>query len=376
MSSAGVLAGIQVVEIAGLGPAPLAAQLLADLGAEVICVDRVAGKADPTDISRRNKQSIVLDLKQEEALEACRNLGRRADVLIEGFRPGVMERLGIGPDEMCLANPRLVYARMTGWGQSGPLAKAAGHDINYIGLSGALNAIGGRGKVPVPPLNLVGDYGGGTMFLLFGILAALLERHSSGKGQVVDAAMVDGVAAIMPMLYTLHARGEWSSERESNLLDGGAPFYRCYETSDGNAMAVGPFEPQFYTEFCLRLGTPVVEQYNRGRWAEQVDLFSAAFRTRTRDEWVEIFAGSDACVSPVLTIAESEHDPQLKARSTLFRGEGDVLQASPAPRFSRTPAPAVRPPRAPGQDGPEILSRLGYTPDRIAAMRQAGALRT
>ncbi|HMO28062.1 CaiB/BaiF CoA-transferase family protein [Enterovirga sp.] len=385
MPSAGPLAGIRIVEMAGLGPAPLAAQLLADLGAEVICVDRAAGAtgkaceagaADPTEISRRNKRSIALDLKKPEAAEACRGLIARADVLIEGFRPGVMERLGFGPDDICAAHPRLVYARMTGWGQDGPWAGSAGHDINYISLSGALNAVGRRGAPPVPPLNFVGDYGGGTMFLIFGILAALIERQRSGRGQVVDAAMVDGVAATMPIFHMFHARGEWSAERESNLLDGGAPFYRCYETADGKAMAVGPLEPQFYAEFCARLGLPAEAQYHRSRWAEQGARFAAAFRTRTRDEWAAIFEGSDACVSPVLTIAESEHAAQLKARGTLVRGAGDVLQAAPAPRFGRTPAPAIRPPRAPGADGASILAELGYGADRIEEMAKTGALRT
>lgn len=376
MPSAGPLAGLRIVEMAGLGPAPLAAQLLADLGAQVTCIDRAAGRADPTDVSRRNKRSIALDLKKAEALEACRRLIEGADVLIEGFRPGVMERLGIGPQEMCAANPRLVYARMTGWGQDGPWAGIAGHDINYISLSGALNAVGRRGEAPVPPLNFVGDYGGGTMFLIFGILAALIERQLSGRGQVVDAAMVDGVAAMMPVFHMFHARGEWSAERESNLLDGGAPFYRCYETADGGAMAVGPIEPRFHAEFCARLGLSAEGQYERSRWAESAGRFAEAFRTRTRDEWTAIFAGSDACVSPVLTIAESEHAAQLKERGTLFRGEGGVLQAAPAPRFGRTPAPEIRPPRGPGEDGARILAELGYGPDRIEALAKSGALKT
>lgn len=375
MQSGGPLAGIRIVEMAGLGPAPLAAQLLADLGAEVVCVDRAAGKPDPTDISRRNKRSIALDLKRPEAVEACRRLIEGADVLIEGFRPGVMERLGLGPDEFGAANPSLVYARMTGWGQEGPWSAIAGHDINYISLSGALNGIGPRNGPPAVPLNFVGDYGGGTMFLIFGILAALVERQRSGRGQVVDAAMVDGVAAMMPVFHMFHARGEWSDERESNLLDGGAPFYRCYETADGKAMAVGPIEPQFHAEFCAKLGLPAEAQYDRTRWSEQADRVAAVFRTRTRDEWARIFEGSDACVSPVLTIAESEHASHLKARGTLFRGADDVLQAAPAPRFGRTPAPAVQPPRAPGGDGADILAALGYDPDRIAEMTQSGALK-
>ncbi|MCA6123177.1 CoA transferase [Bradyrhizobium sp. WSM 1704] len=378
MASAGPLAGIRIVEMAGLGPAPLAGQLLADLGAEVICVDRAPGKADPTDINRRNKRSIALDLKQAEGREACKRLIARADVVIEGFRPGVMERLGLGPTEMCAANPLLVYARMTGWGQDGPWASMAGHDLNYISLSGSLNSIGRRGDPPVPPLNFVGDYGGGTMFLIFGILAALVERQSSGRGQVVDAAMVDGVAAMMSVFYMFHARHDWSEQREANLLDGGAPFYRCYETADGKAMAVGPIEPQFYAELCAKLGLPeqpAEAQNDRSTWREQTERFAAAFKTRTRDEWADVFDGSDACVSPVLTIAESEHHPHLMDRGTVFRGSGGVLQAAPAPRFERTPAPQVRPPLAAGANGGEILAEFGYSPDEIDGMRGRGALR-
>jgi alpha-methylacyl-CoA racemase len=378
METAGPLAGIRIVEMAGLGPAPLAGQLLADLGADVICVDRAAGKADPTDINRRNKRSIALDLKQAEGIEACKRLIARADVVIEGFRPGVMERLGLGPAEMCAANPRLVYARMTGWGQAGPWASMAGHDINYISLSGSLNSIGPRGGPPVPPLNFVGDYGGGTMFLIFGILAALVERQRSDRGQVVDAAMVDGVAAMMSVFYMFHARRDWSEQRQANLLDGGAPFYRCYETADGKAMAVGPIEPQFYAEFRAKLGLaeePPQEQNDRRKWSEQTDDFARAFKQKTRDEWAQIFEGSDACVSPVLTIAESEQHPHLKDRGTVFRGEGDVLQAAPAPRFARTPAPPVRPPLAAGANGCEILAELGYASDAIERIHNCGALK-
>lgn len=378
MGATGPLAGIRIVEMTGLGPAPLAGQLLADVGAEVICVDRSVGKPDPTDINRRNKRSIALDLKQTEGVDACKRLIARADIVIEGFRPGVMERLGLGPAEMCAANPRLIYARMTGWGQAGPFASMAGHDINYISLSGALNSIGPRDAPPVPPLNFVGDYGGGTMFLIFGILAALVERQHSRRGQVVDVAMVDGVAAMMSAFYMLHARQDWSEQREANLLDGGAPFYRCYETSDGKAMAVGPIEPQFYAELCAKLGVtdePSKARNDREKWSEQADRFAGAFRRKTRDEWAEIFRGSDACVTPVLTIAESEHHPHLRERGTVFRGEASVLQAAPAPRFERTPAPPVRPPFAAGENGGEILTELGYQSEEIARMRRQGALK-
>lgn len=376
MTRTGPLAGIRIVEMAGLGPAPLAGQLLADLGADVTIVDRVSGDADPTDLNRRNKRSIALNLKSEGGARACRELIMGADVLIEGFRPGVMERLGLGPDEFA-ANPKLVYARMTGWGQSGPWATLAGHDINYISLSGALNAIGSRASVPVPPLNLLGDYGGGSMFLIFGILAALVERQGSGRGQVVDAAMVDGVAALLPVFHMFHARGEWSEQREANLLDGGAHFYRCYETSDGKAMAVGPIEPQFYAEFCERLGVPTDPpevQNDRTRWPDRSEKFAAVFRQKTCAEWTEIFTGSDACVTPVLTITESEDHPHLKARGTLFRGAGGVLQPASAPRFDRTPPAEPQPPRGPGADAHEILGELGYSADDILALRNQGAL--
>lgn len=378
MNSKGPLSGIRIIEMAGLGPAPLAAQLLADLGADVVCIDRAPGEPDASDVSRRNKRSIALNLKTPEGAEACRRLIDGADVLIEGFRPGVMERLGLGPDDTRKANPRLIYARMTGWGQDGPWAHTAGHDINYIALSGILNAVGRPGEPPVPPLNFFGDYAGGTMFLIFGILAALVERQRSGLGQVVDVAMVDGVAALMSAYHMFHHRGEWSAEREANLLDGGAPYYRCYETADGKAMAVGPIEPQFFAEFAGKLGLPADlrgDGDDKAQWRAQGEVIAAAIRTKTRDEWAAVFEGSDACVAPVLTIAESEDHPHLAARGVLFRGEGGVLQAAPAPRFDRTPAPDVRPPLAAGADGTALLEEAGYGQDEIAALKKAGALR-
>ncbi|MEW5420885.1 CaiB/BaiF CoA transferase family protein [Amorphus sp. 3PC139-8] len=377
MENKGPLHGIRIIEMAGLGPAPLAAQLLADLGADVITVDRKSGPVDPTDVSRRNKRSVALNLKDPDGTRACRRLIDGADVLIEGFRPGVMERLGLGPQSCFETNPRLVYGRMTGWGQEGPWAKAAGHDINYISLSGALNAVGHKDRPPVPPLNFFGDYGGGSMFLIFGVLAALLEREKSGQGQVVDAAMVDGVSAMMSMFYTMRARGAWSSEREANMLDGGAHFYRCYETKDGKAVSVGAIEPQFYAELCEKAGLPhdpPEVQYDKGAWPGLTEKFAEIFRQKTRDEWAAIFAGSDACVAPVLTIEESERHPHLSARDVVFRGEGEVLQAAPAPRFARTPAGAVRSPCAQGGDSADVLAEAGYSDAEIAEMTTRGVI--
>jgi len=377
MASKGPLHGIRIVEMAGLGPAPLAAQLLADLGADVVVVDRRSGPADPTDLNRRNKRSIALNLKDPAGTDACRRLIAGSDVLIEGFRPGVTERLGLGPDACLQANPRLVYARMTGWGQSGPWAPMAGHDINYISLSGALNAVGHRDRPPVPPLNLFGDYGGGTMFLIFGVLAALLERERSGEGQVVDAAMVDGLSAMMSVFYMFQARGQWSEQREANMLDGGAHFYRCYETRDGKAISVGAIEPQFYAELCEKAGLPhdpPAVQHDKAAWPDLSEKFATMFRQKTRDEWAAIFQGSDACAAPVLTIAESEEHPHLKARGVLFRGEGDVLQAAPAPRFGRTPAPEVKAPRGQGADSAEILAEAGFSEAEIADLTETGAI--
>lgn len=356
----GPLDGLRIIEMAGLGPAPLAGQLLADQGAEVIVIDRAAGPADLTDINRRGKRSVVLDLKSPEGLTAARALIAGADVLIEGFRPGVMERLGLGPDACLAENPGLVFARMTGWGQDGPLAQTAGHDINYLALTGALAMIG-PAETPVPPLNLVADYGGGTMFLVFGILAALFSRSRTGRGQVVDAAMVDGVPALMGLLHAFHARGDWAGARAANLLDGGAPFYRCYATADGEHIAVGPLEPQFFAELLARAGLPDAhraDQNDPATWAMRQADYAAVFAQKTRAEWEAIFAGSDACVAPVLSLAEAEHHPHMAARGTFIR-VNDVLQAAPAPRFSATPAATPKAPRAPGADTAQVLRDLG-----------------
>ena len=373
---AGPLNKLRVVEMAGLGPCPLAGQLLADLGAEVILIDRKSAKADPTDINRRNKRSIALNLKTEQGLVTARKLIGRADILIEGFRPGVMEKLGLSPTECHAENPGLIYGRMTGWGQTGPLAKTAGHDLNYLAITGALGMIGHADKPPIPPLNLAADYGGGTMFLLFGVLSALYERSHSGKGQVVDAAMVDGVPAMMGLLHTFMARGQWTEQRESNLLDGGAPFYQCYETTDGKHISVGPLEPQFFAELMEKADIPAEHagtQYDQTSWPEKQADYSAIFRSKTRDEWMVLFEGGDACVAPVLGFDEVEAHPHNAARETFIR-VGGVMQSAPAPRFDRTPAGIPESPTAAGGDGEVILAELGFSEAEIEVLRLDGVL--
>lgn len=353
----GPLHGLRVIEFAAIGPAPLAGQLLADLGAEVICVDRADGPADPTDINRRNKRSVVLNLKDGEGAAAARALVSGADILIEGFRPGVMEKLGLGPADLPAT---IIYGRMTGWGQTGPLASRAGHDINYLAITGALNAIGRRGELPVPPLNLVADFGGGAMFLVFGILAAVFERQRSGRGQIVDAAMVDGVPALMGLLHGFLARQEWQEARGSNLLDGGAPFYRCYECLDGKAVAVGALESQFFSLLIDGTGLSPEwkgKQYDQGSWPELEADLAAAFKRRERDEWAGIFEDTDACVTPVLSFSEADEHPHNRARG-IYLASRDHLEAAPAPRFSRTMPHDPTPPHAPGAQTAEILARL------------------
>lgn len=369
----GPLTGLRVVEMQGLGPAPLAGQFLADLGAEVILITRKSGKADPTDINNRGKKSAALNLKSPEGIEAAKALIAKADVLIEGFRPGVMERMGLGPSDL---HDRLVYARMTGWGQDGPMAQMAGHDINYLGLTGFLHATGRKDDVPTPPLNIGADYAGGTMFLLFGILAAIYERQNSGKGQVVDAAMVDGASALMALIHTLIAKGWWTENRESNMLDGGAPYYRAYECADGKFVSVGPLEPQFFAELVRLAELPEdhkATQIDPRNWADRREAYAEVFKAKTRDEWAAIFDGTDACVAPVLTWSEAPEHPHMAARGT-FTKVGDVTQAAPAPRFSRSAPAAPVAPVAPGSDTETVLADAGLDTDTIARLRDAGAL--
>jgi len=353
----GPLAGVRVVELAGLGPAPHAAMILADLGADVVRIDRPdAAAADAGDALLRGRRLVVLDLKRAEEVATLLDLVVRADVLVEGFRPGVAERLGVGPDECLARNPGLVYARVTGWGQDGPLAGSAGHDVNFIGLSGALHAMGDPDRPPVPPLNLVGDYGAGSMLVVVGVLAALLERESSGKGQVVDAAMVDGTALLSQSLLGLRDQGRWTDERGANLLDGSAPFYRTYACADGRYVAVGALEPQFFAALVEGLGLAGADlgpQYDTVGWPAMRATFAAAFTARSRDEWAEQFAALDACVTPVLSYGEAPAHPHLHARRTYVQDAAGT-QAAPAPRFSRTPAERPRPPRAVAVD--EVLA--------------------
>ncbi|HKP43167.1 CaiB/BaiF CoA-transferase family protein [Mycobacterium sp.] len=349
MADAGPLAGVKVIELGGIGPGPHAAMVLSDLGADVVRVRRPGGlqmPAEDVDLLHRGKRVVDLDVKKDP--QALLDLAARADVLLDGFRPGTCERLGIGPDDCEAVNPRLIFARITGWGQDGPYATIAGHDINYLSQTGALSAIGYRDRPPVAPLNLVADFGGGSMFVLLGIVSALYERERSGKGQVIDAAMVDGVSILSQMAWTMKSVGTLNDERESFLLDGGAPFYRTYETSDGKYMAVGAIEPQFYAQLLDGLGLSADElphQMDAASFPDMHKLFTERFAIKTRDEWTEIFAVTDACVTPVLTWAEAAQNEHLRGRSTLVTANG-VDQAAPAPRFSRTPpGPVGAPPK-------------------------------
>lgn len=353
----GPLDGLRVLELGGIGPGPHAAMVLGDLGADVVRVDRPGGGtlAAPDagrDQLLRNRRSVTADLKDPADLERVRRWADGADVLLEGFRPGVAERIGLGPGDCLDRNPRLVYGRMTGWGQDGPLAQRAGHDLNYIATAGTLAAIARAGSPPTVPLNLVGDYGGGSMLLLVGVLAALWERERSGRGQVVDAAMVDGAALLSQAFWSLRGRGEWVESPASNVVDGGAPFYDVYPCADGGHVAVAPLEPAFYAALLDGLGIDAATappQYDRSRWPELRALIAGALLTRTRDAWAEVFDGTDACVTPVLSFAEAAEHPHLRERGTLTEVAG-VVQSAPAPRFSRTPPAAPRPPRARGAD--------------------------
>jgi alpha-methylacyl-CoA racemase len=365
----GPLNGTTIIEFAGLGPAPYCGMLLADLGADVIRVDRPGGgglASAPDHVLQRGKRSVVLDLKTADGLDAARRLCDRAEAVIEGFRPGVAERLGLGPEECLSRNPNLVYGRMTGWGQSGPLAATAGHDIDYLAVSGALHPIGTEDK-PIQPLNLAADFGGGAMFLAVGLLAGILHARAGGGGQVVDAAMVDGAAHLTTMFHGLMAAGMWSTVRRSNLLDGGAPFYDTYETADGHHVAVGALEPQFYSDLIERLGLSeagLPDRFDRAEWPRLRTRFAQVFRTRTRDQWVEVFEGSDACVAPVMSLAEAPHHPHNLDRG-VFVEIGGVTQPAPAPRFSATPAATPPPPATIGAHSREILVWLGLEDDEV-----------
>jgi alpha-methylacyl-CoA racemase len=382
----GPLAGYRIVEMAGIGPAPFAGMLLSDMGAEVIRVDRreaadlgLPGRRDAKfDVLHRGRRSIAVDVKAEAGREVVKRLAHQADALIEGFRPGVMERLGLGPETLLAANPKLVFGRMTGFGQDGPLANAAGHDIDYIALAGVLHAIGRKGEAPVPPLNLVGDFGGGGMFLAFGVVCALLEAQRSGKGQVVDAAMVDGAATLMAPMFGMFSQGSWKDERGVNVLDTGAPWYDTYATKDGKWLAVGAIEQRFYAAFIEHLGLNPAElpkQHDRSGWPELKRRFAAAIAAKTHDEWERIFAGSDACVAPVLALSEVAQHPHNAARGTFVTRDG-VLQPAPAPRFSRT-APEMGAPAGPtGADTEAVLADFGFSESEIAKLKTAGVVGT
>jgi alpha-methylacyl-CoA racemase len=376
----GPLSGVRVVEIASLAPAPFGCMILADLGADVLRVDRAErcgpDARPPRDPLSRGRRSIGLNLKDPAGVGLLLQLAAEADVLVEGFRPGVAERLGFGPDVCAERNPRLIFARMTGWGQDGPLAPTAGHDIDYIGISGALSLVGRAGEAPVPPVNLLGDFGGGGMLLAVGILAALVERAGSGRGQVVDAAMVDGSALLTAFVYGLRAGGGWQDRRGTNLLDGGAPFYDTYVTADGEYVAVGALEPQFYAALLAGLGLAdegLPAQHDRAGWPALRQRFAETFASRSRAEWEQVFAGTDACVAPVLSAAEAPSHPHALARSG-FVDVGGVMQPAPAPRFDRTTPPTPAAPPRPGADTDAVLAGLGRTAADIADLRTRGVI--
>ena len=372
----GPLQGVKVIEFAGIGPGPFCAMLLSDMGAEVVRIDRKGSRGGSKfDITARGRRSIALDLKKPEAVETCLKLIGKADALLEGFRPGVMERLGLGPEVALKRNPKLVYGRMTGWGQTGPMSQAAGHDINYIALTGALHAIGRSGKNPVPPLNLVGDFGGGGMLLAFGIACGVIEARASGHGQVVDAAMVDGAALLATMFSGFLASGMWEDgARGANVLDSGAPWYDTYATRDGKHVAIGAIEAKFYAELLDRLGLDAslaATQHDRSTWPALRERFTATFVQRTRAEWEAIFAGSDACFAPVLSFAESRRHPHVTARAGSIE-VGGIAQPAPAPRFDRTPSAQPSPPPGRGSGGAEALQRWGFDTAAIDALRGLG----
>ena len=368
----GPLAGVKIIELAGIGPGPFCGMMLSDMGAEVIRVDRYTENPQPSkDVLNRNRHSIAVDLKQPEGVETVLKLVESADGLFEGFRPGVTERLGLGPDTCMQRNKKLVYGRMTGWGQDGPMANAAGHDINYIALSGALYSVGRQGERPVPPLNLVGDFGGGGMLLAFGMVCGLLEANKSGQGQVIDSAMIDGAASLMSMFFSMAAMGRFTDQRGTNLLDGGAPFYDTYETSDGKYVSLGSIEPQFYALLKEKAGLDEAvfgKQMDPSQWGDQKAALTTIMKSKTRDEWCDIMEGSDVCFAPVLSIFEAPDHPHNKHRNGFLNVDG-VVQPAPAPRFSRT-APEVRHgPRMEGQDSEAVLAAAGFSADEIAKLK-------
>jgi alpha-methylacyl-CoA racemase len=363
-AATGPLRGVRVVEFAGIGPGPFASMLLSDMGAEVVSIARPGqGRHSASDFINRGRKVVELDLKNAGHLAQALDLIAAADILIEGFRPQVMERLGLGPDVVLERNPRLVYGRMTGWGQSGPLAPAAGHDINYIAITGALDSFRAGNGETVSPLNLVGDYGGGALYLVVGVLAAVIEARNSGKGQVVDAAMCDGVASMLTMFHAMHAMGRWTDQPRTNLIDGGAHFYRTYECKDGGFMAIGALEPQFYAELRKLAGLTDPDydaQLDRSQWPKLQEKMAALFRTRTRDEWAKLLEGSDACAAAVVSLFEAPKHPHLVARRTFVEGEGG-MQPAPAPRFSRTPSAIQGSPATPPVDAADILAQWSKT---------------
>jgi alpha-methylacyl-CoA racemase len=375
----GPLSGMRIIELAGIGPGPFCGMMLSDMGAEVVRVNRAGaqtGIAMGKDVLARGRRAIAVDLKRPEGVGIVLRLCEKSDALFEGFRPGVTEKLGLGPEQCMARNPKLVYGRMTGWGQEGPLAMAAGHDINYISLSGALHAVGRKGERPVPPLNLVGDFGGGGMLLAFGLVCGLLEAQRSGKGQVVDAAMVDGSAALMAMFFTFLDMGMWSMERGTNLLDTGAHFYDAYETKDGKWISIGSIEPQFYAELVKWAGLDperFAAQMDPSRWPEYKEELSRLFKTKTRDEWCAIMEGKDICFAPVLSIAEAPNHPHNKVRSTFVTIDG-VVQPAPAPRFNRTVPEISHGTHSPGQDTVSVLADCGFSANEIAALQDKGVV--
>jgi len=387
----GPLAGIKIVELAGIGPGPFCAMLLSDMGAEVVRVDRAAnvghddsrvggpaGEEYRFNLLARGRRNIAVDLKNKEGVAAVLRLIDQADGLIEGFRPGVMERLGLGPD-ICLArNPKLVYGRMTGWGQDGPIAHIAGHDINYIALSGVLATIGEAGGPPVPPLNLVGDFGGGALYLAMGVLAGILGARATGKGQVVDCSMVEGSASLMTMMYAALASGAWVEERGRNRTDGGAHFYHVYETKDGEHVAIGSIEPQFYKLLLTHTGLEGADlppQINRSTWPDMQQRLAAIFKEKTRDEWVAIMQDTDICFAPVLRMSEALKHPHNRHRESFVELDG-IAQPAPAPRFLGTPTQVQRPPARIGENTDDILGDWGFSADEIAALHRAGAVKS